>query len=405
MQQLAAKGGKTTKDNWFRRVDDGGDRVTSVLRVPYSSGGTLREQINESVKDLAMPKGLKIKIQEQGGSKLAFHLTKSDPFPRDSCGRSTCPITCGDQGCGEQCYQAHSNYAILCSRCDPPDEIALEVARKSPRSLPTGRKDIGDGAVNGAVAVNVHGANSELSQVEGVSQHDGGLPDGVVVESHVNLVTRADDGDVAVQQGAGAEGVSTRLRSRTARERNRGEDGGSERGEPGCGGGGVQLAVAATGAVPAEGGASLRHSDVAQSPPDGLAASSAALGAGTEGVSTRQGSGRTRKRRPPRQIYCGETSRGCHMRFVGHLSKYNECKGFMWEHTDKAHNGERGQDPARDFYMKLCKVDKDPIRRVVRESIRIKNGREREDEGGTAMMNDKSEWFGVKIVSVEFKQE
>ena len=32
-------------------------------------------------------------------------------------------------------------------------------------------------------------------------------------------------------------------------------------------------------------------------------------------------------------------------------------------------------------------------------------GREREDEGGTAMMNDKSEWFGVKIVSVEFKQE
>ena len=85
------------------------------------------------------------------------------------------------------------------------------MARKSPRSLPTGRKDIGDGAVNGAVAVNVHGANSELSQVEGVSQHDGGLPDGVVVESHVNLVTHADDGDVAVQQGAGAEGVSTRL--------------------------------------------------------------------------------------------------------------------------------------------------------------------------------------------------
>ena len=93
------------------------------------------------------------------------------------------------------------------------------------------------------------------------------------------------------------------------------------------------------------------------------------------------------------------------MRFVGHLSKYNDCKGFMWEHTDKVHNGERGQDPARDFYMKLCKVDKDPIRRVVRESIRIKNGREREDEGGTAMMNDKSEWFGVKIVSVEFQQE
>ena len=51
-------------------------------------------------------------------------------------------------------------------------------------------------------------------------------------------------------------------------------------------------------------------------------------------------------------------------------------------------------------------MDKDPIRRVVRESIRIKNAREREDEGGgTAVMNDKSEWFGVKVVTADFKQE
>ena len=39
-------------------------------------------------------------------------------------------------------------------------------------------------------------------------------------------------------------------------------------------------------------------------------------------------------------------------------------------------------EPGDDFYMKLCVVDRDPIRRVVRESVRIKNAREREDEGG-----------------------
>ena len=58
--------------------------------------------------------------------------------------------------------------------------------------------------------------------------------------------------------------------------------------------------------------------------------------------------------------------------------------------------------------MMLCNVDRDPIRRVVRESIRIKTAREREDEGGgigTVVMNDKSEWFGVRVVSVDFKQE
>ena len=78
----------------------------------------------------------------------------------------------------------------------------------------------------------------------------------------------------------------------------------------------------------------------------------------------------------------------------------------MWDHTVEVHGGEQGDIPAHDYYMRLCSVDKDPIRRVVRESIRIKNAREREDEGGgTAVMNDKSEWFGVKVVTADFKQE
>ena len=66
----------------------------------------------------------------------------------------------------------------------------------------------------------------------------------------------------------------------------------------------------------------------------------------------------------------------------------------------------RGTAPADDFYMKLCAVDRDPIRRVVRESVRIKNARERADEGGgTEVWNSKSEWFGVKVVTVDLKQE
>ena len=123
-RQVEARGGKATKDNWFRKVE-GGERVTSVLRVPYTPGGELRDRVAKSLEGIAAPHGVKTKVQEQGGSKLAFCLTKSDPFPRDTCGRHTCPITRGNQECKEQCYQAHSNYVVLCQRCDPPDEVAV----------------------------------------------------------------------------------------------------------------------------------------------------------------------------------------------------------------------------------------------------------------------------------------
>ena len=118
------------------------------------------------------------------------------------------------------------------------------------------------------------------------------------------------------------------------------------------------------------------------------------------------GDGASVSLRPPLRIYCGESSRGCNTRFQQHVVKYKGRKGFMWDHTAEHHGGAQGETPACDYYMKLSSVDRNPIWRIVREPIRIKNAREREDEGGgTAVMNDKSEWFGVKVVSVDFKQE
>ena len=76
----------------------------------------------------------------------------------------------------------------------------------------------------------------------------------------------------------------------------------------------------------------------------------------------------------------------------------------MWDHVQKVHDGVRGENPANDFYMKLWSVDGEPIRRVVRESVLIKRAREGE-EGGTEVMNDKNEWFGVRVVTAAFKQE
>ena len=280
-RQLALKGGKSIKDSWFRKgVDD--ERVTSILRVPYTPGGALKEQITSSLEGNSAPKGFKTKIQEDGGLKLRFCLMKSDPFPRANCGRSTCPLTRGEQECGEKCFQAHCNYVALCNRCDPPEVVNLassttpHCAATSPRTSP---------------------AAAPLEMPPTPEQDPEAAADGADV-------------------------------------------------------------------------------DVAQ------------------------------PRRQPLAMYCGESSRGCNKRYKEHVSSYKAHKGFMWDHVEKVHNGVQGEDPANDFYMKLHSVDRDPIRRVVRESIRIKNAREREDEGGgPEVLNDKGEWFGVKVVTAEFKQE
>ena len=71
---------------------------------------------------------------------------------------------------------------------------------------------------------------------------------------------------------------------------------------------------------------------------------------------------------------------------------------------EKEHAGVYGEIPSDDFYMKLSSVDSEPIQRVVRESVRIKRAREGEEDG-TRLMNDKNEWFGVRVVSASFTQD
>ena len=255
IRQLQAKGGKSTKDNWFRRVE-GGERVTSVFRVPYTRGGELKERVAKSLKQNAAPKGIKTKVQESSGLQLKGSLMKSDPFPRDVCHRDGCPLTRGSRKCREQCFQSHCNYAILCSRCDPPDDVSL--------------------------APSNHGRPAHSQ--------------------------------------------------------------------------------------PASGGTA---------PPP----------------------------RSPRYLYLGESSRGCYIRFQSHITKYKLRKNFMWDHVQKVHDGEQGVNPGGDFYMQLVGVDREPMPRVVRESVGIKNAREEERKGGYEVMNDKNEWFGVKVVTAAFKQE
>ena len=107
-------------------------------------------------------------------------------------------------------------------------------------------------------------------------------------------------------------------------------------------------------------------------------------------------------------MYLGETSRGTFVRFDQHKTAYKSKKGFMWEHDQEAHGGNGDVK----FHIKVDKKDDDPMRRVIRESIRIKNARIAEEEGirdreerKIKLLNTKNEYFGMKLVKMNPLQE
>ena len=113
---------------------------------------------------------------------------------------------------------------------------------------------------------------------------------------------------------------------------------------------------------------------------------------------------------PPMFLYAGESSRGCLTRFNQHVDKYTAKDNFMWTHVQEVHDGVMGSDPSKDFFIRRESRDSEPIRRILRESIRINRLRKQEEKGTgskgkTVVLNGKEEWFGVKVVQPRFVQE
>ena len=213
-----------------------------MMKVPFMKDSHLQNRVTKALEDCVAPVGLRTRVQEDSGSKLRFSLTQSDPFPRERCGREKCPISRGEEGCGDKCYQAHVNYTIHCKRCE----------------------------------------EARMSQDE----------------------TEVEEAN-----------------------------------------------------------------------------------------------------RTPLFVYYGESSRGCFVRFSEHVSKYKAHKNFMWDHVLAVHDGNI-IDAETDFFMRHHRNDRDPLRRILRESIPIRRGKEEEEnKKGLVVMNGKEEWFGVKVVKVEFKQD
>ena len=116
-KQIAKKGGKANKETWFRKCNSKNEKITSVLKVPFSCG-VLKRNICKVVENCEDPEGTKTRIIEGEGSRLRDMLVQPDPFPKLKCAREDCRTKRKNgQDCQETCYQGHVNYTIECEDC------------------------------------------------------------------------------------------------------------------------------------------------------------------------------------------------------------------------------------------------------------------------------------------------
>ena len=119
-EECKQKGGKRTKDSWFRKK--GGkdkERTTSILRVPYTRG-VLKEEMDKTLSIAQKPEGTCTVAYEESGQKLHHMLVRPDPFPKEECGRAQCRTVVEglEGGCRGTCWQQHVNYSIYCRKCE-----------------------------------------------------------------------------------------------------------------------------------------------------------------------------------------------------------------------------------------------------------------------------------------------
>jgi hypothetical protein len=85
--------------------------------------------VRQAVESNQGPTHTKVKVLERPGATVLNGLVRSNPFPRASCGRPTCPLSWMKGGCQEKCYAESVTYQAHCTRCRE-EQIGSGVAPK-----------------------------------------------------------------------------------------------------------------------------------------------------------------------------------------------------------------------------------------------------------------------------------
>ena len=73
------------------------------------------KSVDRALKSVDAPRGYKMLVLEDGGRTHSSDVTRSNPFPRQNCGRSQCSMcTVGDSA--GACYKSKVVYKVECNR-------------------------------------------------------------------------------------------------------------------------------------------------------------------------------------------------------------------------------------------------------------------------------------------------
>ena len=105
-------GGRPGKADWFRKTG-----ASAVITVPATVGGKLAAKVKEALAAAPNPTGCTTLVREQPGPSVKQQLVKSNPRPRQVCGRVLCPYAMAKTACKERCYRESVGYMGRCLRC------------------------------------------------------------------------------------------------------------------------------------------------------------------------------------------------------------------------------------------------------------------------------------------------
>ena len=114
-EQMKSTGGRKTKSNWFRGDSS---NTTTTITVPVTPRGLLAQQIQTTIASCPPPGKCKTRVREGEGVTVKRNIMRSNPFPKQSCGREDCLLDrLSDKGCQGACYKEDVGYAGTCMRC------------------------------------------------------------------------------------------------------------------------------------------------------------------------------------------------------------------------------------------------------------------------------------------------
>jgi hypothetical protein len=107
-----SKGKRTAKEKELR--------ISTVMFVEFTKGGSLQKSIREFVDRITPMLGFRMRVTEKGGTQLGSLLSNKNLWSGQPCGRQKCKPCGQEEERKEPCTMRNIVYESECKKCNPP---------------------------------------------------------------------------------------------------------------------------------------------------------------------------------------------------------------------------------------------------------------------------------------------